>query len=206
VGYFYIKYTKDKKTLFLALIRMVTQLLLIGYLLVFIFKSNSVTFILVILSIMLFFASLISLRPIKVKSLKLYLISFISILIGGGVILAIVLFGVLQVKVWYEPKVIIPLAGMIFANSMNAISLFAKSYEQSTNLSESFKTALIPTLNTFFAVGLVSLPGMMTGQILSGVDPLIAVRYQIMVMLMVLGASGVSIIIFYKLISNNSTF
>ncbi len=155
---------------------------------------------------MLFFASLISLRPIKVKSLKLYLISFISILIGGGVILAIVLFGVLQVKVWYEPKVIIPLAGMIFANSMNAISLFAKSYEQSTNLSESFKTALIPTLNTFFAVGLVSLPGMMTGQILSGVDPLIAVRYQIMVMLMVLGASGVSIIIFYKLISNNSTF
>lgn len=206
MGYFYIKYTEDKKTLFLALIRMVTQLLLIGYLLVFIFKSNSVTFILVILSIMLFFASLISLRPIKVKSLKLYLISFISILIGGGVILAIVLFGVLQVKVWYEPKVIIPLAGMIFANSMNAISLFAKSYEQSTNLSESFKTALIPTLNTFFAVGLVSLPGMMTGQILSGVDPLIAVRYQIMVMLMVLGASGVSIIIFYKLISNNSTF
>ena len=52
--------------------------------------------------------------------------------------------------------------------------------------------ALIPITNAMLAVGLVSLPGMMTGQILSGVDPLLAVRYQIMVMCMVYAASGLA--------------
>ena len=54
------------------------------------------------------------------------------------------------------------------------------------------RTSLIPVTNSFFAVGLVSIPGMMTGQILSGIDPLEAVRYQIMVMCMVFGATGIS--------------
>ena len=55
-----------------------------------------------------------------------------------------------------------------------------------------FTAALIPITNTLFAVGLVSLPGMMTGQILSGVSPLLAVRYQIIVMCMVFGSAGIS--------------
>ncbi len=148
---------------------------------------------------MITFASIISLRPLQKRAKNLYIHSFISILIGGGISLVLVLFGVLGVKSWYEPKVLIPLAGMVFSNSMNALSLFLKSFNDSQNLSESIKTALIPILNSFFAVGLVSLPGMMTGQILSGIDPLIAVRYQIMIMLMVLSSSGVSIIVFIKL-------
>jgi putative ABC transport system permease protein len=55
-----------------------------------------------------------------------------------------------------------------------------------------FKASLIPQINSFLAVGLVSLPGMMSGQILAGVDPLVAVRYQMMVMFMILGSSGIS--------------
>lgn len=58
---------------------------------------------------------------------------------------------------------------------------------------------MIPVINSLFAVGLVSLPGMMTGQILSGVSPLIAVRYQIMVMCMVFGAAGISAALFLQL-------
>ena len=61
------------------------------------------------------------------------------------------------------------------------------------------QTALIPIINSLFAVGLVSLPGMMTGQILSGVSPLIAVRYQIMVMAMIFGASGIATAVFLLL-------
>jgi len=60
--------------------------------------------------------------------------------------------------------------------------------------------SLIPITNSLFAVGLVSIPGMMTGQILSGASPLIAVRYQIMVMCMIYGASGVSSACFLTLV------
>ena len=97
----------------------------------------------------------------------------------------------------------IPLAGMIYANAMNAVSIAIErfdyerekgSYEQARFLA--FKAAMIPQINVLLAVGLVSLPGMMTGQILSGVSPLIAARYQIVVMAMVLGSSGISTILF----------
>jgi len=195
-SYFYIKYTQDKKSLFIALFRMVTQLLLIGYLLVFIFGTNSYYTVLLVLFVMLIFASMIALRPLQQKQKSTYIKAFISILLGGGFTLFVVVFGVLKLQTWYDPKVVIPLAGMIFANSMNSISLFAKSFEDTKDIQNSYKTALLPTINSFFAVGLVSLPGMMTGQILSGVDPLVAVRYQIVVMLMILSASGISVAVF----------
>jgi putative ABC transport system permease protein len=179
---------------------MVLQLLLIGYLLLFIFNRESPIFTVAILTLMLLFASHISLRPLKKKKRELYLFSLIAILISGVFTLFLIIFGIMKLKVWYEPRVIIPLAGMIFANSMNSISLFAKSYEHNRDGSEAIKISLIPTINSFFAVGLVSLPGMMTGQILTGVDPLIAVRYQIMVMLMVLNSNGFGVMIFYHLL------
>ena len=106
------------------------------------------------------------------------------------------------------PRYMIPLAGMIFASSMNGISLAAERleaefdrgmhYENARGIA--FKTSLIPITNSLFAIGLVSLPGMMTGQILSGTSPLIAVRYQIMVMCMVFSAVGISSFIFLVLI------
>jgi len=200
VIYYYIKITQDYKTPFLALFRMVIQLLLIGYILVFIFTTKSPWFILAILLVMLTFAAIISLRPLENRDKNLYLKSFISIAVGGIITLAIVIFGVIKPKIWYEPRITIPLAGMVFANAMNSLSIFLdRLNSKNSTLKEAFSAALIPVINSFFAVGLVSLPGMMTGQILSGVDPLIAVRYQILVMLMVLSGSGLSIIIFIKL-------
>jgi putative ABC transport system permease protein len=94
----------------------------------------------------------------------------------------------------------IPLAGMIFASSMNAVSVAAERLHMEIDhgspptiaRNQAFKAGLIPIFNSLLAVGLVSLPGMMTGQILSGVSPLIAVRYQIVVMCMITGASGMS--------------
>jgi len=69
---------------------------------------------------------------------------------------------------------------------------------------EAFKAGLIPIFNSLLAVGLVSLPGMMTGQILSGVAPLIAARYQIIVMCMITGASGISAAIYLHLASKST--
>ena len=119
-------------------------------------------------------------------------------------VLVLITFGVLDVQPWYEPRLMIPLAGMIFAAAMNAVSLAAErlhaelgrgiDYVQARNLA--CQAALIPIVNSLLAVGLVSLPGMMTGQILSGVSPLVAARYQIMVMCMLFGASGFSVTLF----------
>ena len=134
--------------------------------------------------------------------------AFIAILIGGGSTLLLVSQFILQLNPLYMPRYLIPLAGMIFASSMNGISLAAERleaefdrgihYENARGIA--FKTSLIPITNSLFAIGLVSLPGMMTGQILSGTSPLIAVRYQMMVMCMVFSAVGISSFIFLVLI------
>jgi putative ABC transport system permease protein len=74
------------------------------------------------------------------------------------------------------------------------------SFEKSKAIA--FKSAMIPQINSFLAVGLVTLPGMMTGQILSGIDPLIAVRYQIMIMSTILSSAGLSMMIYFALKKN----
>ena len=209
----YFRWTKDKFTIPYALIRMLTQLILIGYVLTYIFNSDSSYLIILILCVMLITGSVITLRPLQKKNRSLYLYAFISILIGGIFTLALVVFGVLNLTPWYEPRFLIPLSGMIFANAMNAVSIAAERFESETVEKNSnyiqaraisYKAAFIPTINALFAVGLVSLPGMMTGQILSGVDPLIAVRYQMMVMLMILGSSGISVAIYLSLLKSKT--
>lgn len=204
----YIRWTQDRSTLFYALFRMLIQLILIGYVLTYIFASDSPYLVVLILSVMLVAASLIALRPLQKRNKSLYLYAFLAIFLGGVFTLIMVIFGVLDLNPWYEPKFLIPIAGMIFANSMNAVSLAAERFESELERKNSYvdaratayKAALIPIVNALFAVGLVSLPGMMTGQILSGVDPLVAVRYQMMVMLMILGSAGISVAIYLMLL------
>lgn len=207
----YMRWTKDKATLFYALFRMLIQLMLIGYVLTYIFDADSPYLVVLILCVMLIAASVISMRPVQKRQKSLYLYAFVSIFLGGIFTLIMVIFGVLDLNPWYEPRFLIPLAGMIFANSMNAVSISAERFESELSRDNSYvdaratsyKAALIPIINVLFAVGLVSLPGMMTGQILSGVDPLIAVRYQIMVMLMILGSAGISVAIYLWLLKKN---
>jgi len=196
----YWRWSSDPITIPHALSRMFLQLIAIGYVLTYIFATKEWYYIVAILTIMLVVASIIALRPITNREPRLYLISFVSILLGAGSTLMIVALWVLDLELWYEPRYIIPLAGMIFSASMNALSLggerFNSEYKQHGDYirarNTAYRASLIPILNTFFAVGLVSIPGMMTGQILSGVDPIIAVKYQMMVMFMILSSSGLS--------------
>ncbi len=206
VGYVYFIWTRNLKEIGLATFRMITQLLIIGYFLTYIFKNDNFLFGLIIILFMIAVSSFIALRNIQNKSRDTYVKILISIAIGGSFNLALVLYFVLDLHPFYQPRFIIPLAGMIYANSMNALSLGAERFENEiisknyvTARAISFKASLIPQVNAFLAVGLVSLPGMMTGQILSGVSPIIAVRYQIVVMAMVLGSAGMSSMIYLNL-------
>ena len=196
-----------------AVSRMLVQLLMIGYFLTYIFDSNNVWIVLAVLSVMVFVASWIALRTVKNKQLLLYSKALVSLIVGGGTTLILITQVVLDLTPWYWPNYFIPLAGMIFANGMNSVSLAADrltaeisrdvEYEQARNIA--FRASLIPITNSLFAVGLVSIPGMMTGQILSGVSPLIAARYQIMVMCMVFSAAGISSACFLTLVKSDFT-
>jgi putative ABC transport system permease protein len=192
----------------IAILRMLIQLLLIGYALDFIFNSSNHWVILAVLSFMLIAASWIALVPLPVKKTELLGFSLAAIAGGGILNLVLITQGVLHADPWYEPAVLIPLGGMIFANAMNSVSLAGERlYSELDNRSDyararslAFQAAMIPTINSLLAVGLVSLPGMMTGQILAGTSPLIAVRYQIVVMCMVFSSAGISTALFLWLI------
>ena len=201
------KWSAGVKTSLYALARMVMQLCLIGYALTFIFETKQAALVLIVLSIMLCASSWIALRSAPVQRAQLYLKALLSTFIVNASLLLLITKGVLQTKPWFNPSVVIPLAGMVFAAGMNAISLFVERYfaelprtDECNARNIAYKATLIPIINSLMAVGLVSLPGMMTGQILSGVSPLIAVRYQIMVMLMFFTSSGLTSALFYYLI------
>ncbi len=194
-----------------AVFRMLIQLLLIGYFLIFIFKSDSYLIVAGVLAVMLFASSWIALRTVKIPRRVLYLKSFCSISVGGGLILLLITQGVLNLQPWYLPSYVIPLAGMIFANAMNSVSIAVERLNAEVERDVPYdkarvialRASLIPITNSLFAVGLVSLPGMMTGQILSGISPFIAARYQIMVMCMIFGSAGISSACFLALVRSN---
>ena len=194
-----------------AIFRMLIQLLLIGYFLIFIFKSDSYLIVAGVLAVMLFASSWIALRTVKIPRRLLYLKSFCSISVGGGLILLLITQGVLNLQPWYLPSYVIPLAGMIFASAMNSVSIALERLNAEVERDVSYdkarvialRASLIPITNSLFAVGLVSLPGMMTGQILSGISPFIAARYQIMVMCMIFGSAGISSACFLALVRSN---
>jgi len=188
------------KTALYATFRMLIQLLLIGYVLLYIFDADHPAVIVGVLAFMLAVASWIAIRPLKNKQLTSYIHALSAITVGGVLTLAVVSQAVLSIQPWFSPRYLVPLAGMIFAGSMNAVSLAAERLQSETSRGTSYlesrrialQASLIPITNSLFAVGLVALPGMMTGQILSGVSPLVAAKYQIVVMTMLFGASGIS--------------
>ncbi len=202
-------WVKEIKNYIYAFVRMFAQLLILGYILTYIFNADKSWIVILCLTFMCSVASWIALRPLKEKRKSLFAYSLIPILISGSFVLFLITQIVLNVHPWYSPKELIPLGGMIFSSSMNSISLaserfFAEIKRMSAEeaLKISYKTSLIPITNMLFAVGIVSIPGVMTGQVLSGISPLLAVRYQIVVLSMIFGSAGISSAIFLKVISS----
>jgi len=191
-----------------ALSRMLIQLLLIGYFLSYIFESHSAGIVVAVLLIMVIASSWIALGAVPEQRWEMYKYALAAVTLGGGFTLFVMSVGVLGLDPWYNPQYMVPLAGMAFANAMNSVSLSAERLNAEMTRGEDYviarrialRASLIPITNALFAVGLVSLPGMMTGQILSGVSPFIAVRYQIMIMCMMFGSSVISAAFFLSLI------
>lgn len=203
VAFFYYHWVGKKSEIFIATVRMSAQLIAIGYVLTSLFTTQSTSFLLLIVLVMVISASLIARRNIRHKDMRTYGVILAAITLSGTLNLVWVLVMVLERETLFEARFVIPLAGMIYANAMNAISLCAERYEKEreqesmeTARAIAFKASMMPQINTFLAVGFVSLPGMMTGQILSGVDPLIAVRYQIVVMAMMLSSGAMSNLVY----------
>jgi putative ABC transport system permease protein len=196
-------------------LRTVLQLVLVGYVLVYIFALDRWYLVVAALLVMLAVATQAAVARHPRPSRALYAITGIALLAGSGLTLVYVGAIVVQVDPWYNPRYLIPLFGMIVGNAMNAAALAAErlSGEMETRRAEveaylalgasaeraarepvrrALQAALIPTINSLMVVGIVSLPGMMTGQILAGVSPLTAVRYQIVVMFMLASAVAVT--------------
>jgi putative ABC transport system permease protein len=179
--------------------RMLIQLLIVGYALKLVFSTENSTVVLAVLLAMLLIGAAIAIRPLQQHKLQNYRSAAIALLCASLPVLAIAVFAVLQLDPWYQPRYLIPLGSMVLANTLNTISLSAERLESSLSqgsavddaASQAMKAGMIPVINSLFAVGLVALPGMMTGQVLSGVDPLIAARYQILIMCMLFAASAI---------------
>lgn len=196
-----VKWSLDAGTALYSIIRMLVQLIIIGYLLVFIFESQSLLVTAAALIVMVTASSWIALRSIPRLRVKLFCYVVLASLLGGGSVLVLTVWPILQLRPIFNPQYVVPLAGIVFANTMNTISLALERldaelknnsvFARARNIA--FQAALIPVVNTMFAVGIVSLPGMMTGQILSGVSPLIAVRYQIVIMCIMFASSAISV-------------
>jgi putative ABC transport system permease protein len=203
-------------------IRAFVQLLLVGYVLVFLFEVREWWLVLLALLVMLVAAATAATRrrgrSIPGERAHLWQISGTAMLLSSGLTLAYVTWIVLDVRPWYEPRYLIPLFGMIVGNAMNgaalAVERLASEMEAHRGTIEAYLAlgavpsraaaepvrralvaALIPSVNGLMVVGLVQLPGMMTGQILAGQSPLLAVRYQVVVAFMLAGATAVTSVI-----------
>lgn len=212
-----------EKEILIASVRMTLQLILMGYILVYVFDHANPLYTLIIFIIMVIFAINNIFKRVKSNlSQKIRQITALSMILGTVVSLLYFTFIVIRFDPWYDPRYFIPIAGMIIGNSMTGITLGVSRLVEGMNtqkpmiegalmlgatpkvaakpiVDNAFETAILPTINSMVGMGIVFLPGMMTGQILSGVSPVTAIEYQIAIMLGILGSVALSIITFVQL-------
>lgn len=217
------------KSLLWGTFRAFLQLSLIGYVLNYIFKVNSLLIIVPVLLLMCFIASREATRRINNPPHRPGSIAFVSLTASTFLVGLIVVVLVISPQPWYSAQVVLPIFGMLLGNSMNAIALSldrmyseirsqAEEVEQllcfgaspweavRAYVNKAITAGMTPIINSLMVVGLVSLPGMMTGQILAGMNPVAAVRYQFVVMIMIAAAVAIGCLLIvglsYKRIFN----
>ncbi|WP_035571587.1 ABC transporter permease [Halonatronum saccharophilum] len=214
---------KKENEILLATTRMTIQLILVGYLLTFLFERDNYIFTVLVIIVMQVFAIYnIYGRVDKRINKELKKVIGLSMVIGTLASLFYFILVVIGLRPWYDPRYFIPIAGMLIGNSMTGISLgverlvsgfksnhdqveaalmFGATPKRAVNdlVNEAFNAAIIPTINSMMGMGIIFLPGMMTGQILSGLSPLTAIEYQIAIMLGILGSVSLTVIIFVTL-------
>ncbi len=204
-----------ERTLLIATVRMVVQLALIGLVLTFIFAQTSPLWTLALALVMIGFAG----REVLARQTRRFR-GWLAYGLGTGTLLLVgmlsVIYGVGLVigpEPWTSPRFILPVLGMILGNTLTGISLGLETLTTtavreragieaqialganraealSGTVRQALKTGMMPIINAMAASGIVALPGMMTGQIIAGVDPLDATQYQILIMFLIAGATA----------------
>jgi len=211
------------KELVLSTVRMTLQLVIASYALVYILDNPNPFITIGVVILMTAFAIYTIVRKFKgVITNKLAKVITLSMVLGAGGCLLYLIFIVIGGKPWYNPQYFIPIAGMIIGNSMTGVSLAVKNLLEAMTthkhvveealilgatpreasariINQSFDSAIMPTINSMLGMGIIFLPGMMTGQILAGVSPTTAIAYQIGIMLGILGSVALSVIIILQL-------
>ncbi len=224
-----------ERTLLIASVRTVVQLLLIGLILEWVFGLEHWYAVAGVMLVMTLIAGLTAVRRAERPYPGIWLDTMLTILVSSWSITAFALLVVVRgEESWYQPQYSIPLLGMVLGNTLNGISLgmntltdalAAQRRQIETLLSlgasrweaasgpvrQAVRTGMIPIINSMMIVGIVSLPGMMTGQLLSGTAPIQAVRYQIVIMFLVasataLGTVGVVICAYLRMFNSRHQF
>ncbi len=203
-----------------ATVKMTLQLIAVGYVLSYIFERSYPFLTVIAVILMEIFAVHNIFRRVKTPlSKKVKKIILISMIGGNFVSIIFFLFAVIRLSPWYDPRYFIPISGMIIGNSMTGISLGvfkmiegfrsrrekieaalmlgalpAKAAEDVVN--SAFDAAILPVINSMVGMGIVFLPGMMTGQILAGINPVTAIKYQLVIMLAISGSVAMTVILF----------
>ncbi len=206
---------KLERQLAIASARMVIQLVLVGYVLTFLFVAVSPLWTALAAFIMVLFASreIVARQKRRLLGLWTYGLGAGCTLLAAGTVTMFSLLTQLRPEPWYHPRYALPLLGMILGNTMTGVSLGLDllvggvvreraAVESCLALGgtryqallpvirDALRGGFMPTINGMAAIGLVSLPGMMTGQILAGVEPIDAVKYQLLIMFLIAGGTG----------------
>lgn len=198
------------KDIIIGVVRAIIQLVVVGYLLKYVFRINNVWLTLILILIIIFNAAYNANK--RAAGIRHALpISLLAILSSTGLTLAVLVF---SGSIRFIPSQMIPISGMIASNSMVAIGLCYRNMNSSFRdrrqqvlerlalgadlrlasidiVRESIRTGMAPTIDSAKTVGIVSLPGMMSGLIFAGVDPVHAIKYQILVTFMLLSATSI---------------
>lgn len=217
-----------------AALRMSVQLLLIGSVLHWVFAVSRWYLVLGLMVFMTAIAGVAAVRRTGYRYAGIWVSSIVSVWASSWVVTWTALLAIVQVEPWYRPQYAIPLLGMILGNTLNGIALgldrFAAELDAHRDqvegllalgatrweaarisVQEAVRTGMIPILNSMAVAGLVSLPGMMTGQLLAGVEPVRAVKYQIVIMFLIasgtaLGTVGVVLFSYRRMFSADHQF
>lgn len=205
------------KRIAVSSIRMFAQLLASGLVLVYLFQYQTWWLVLLVLVFMVVAATQIATTRVKNSVPGLRFSVFVSLLLSSVAVGLIVAEGVVHADPWYNARQLVPIAGMIIGNAMSATAvaidrlladLDGRSDEMFTlvalgaaakeaafpSLKAAIGAGMTPVLATMSAAGIVTIPGMMSGQLLAGADPLAAAKYQIVVMLMLSAANTIAIV------------
>lgn len=205
------------RSLAFASARTFIQLLALGFVLGWVFEAQTALLVFGIFCAMLFFAGQTVIS--RIRSLRVSVVgpAYFSMFVSGLTVTLFVTGVILRIEPWYDARYILPIGGMVLGNSLTGVSLAferlfsdlerrseevtmlvslgASPWEASlTSIRTAVSAGLIPTINAMNSVGIVSIPGMMTGQVIAGADPAQAAKYQIVVMLMVTAATAIATI------------